>query len=867
MNSVENRKLFANRDARNRLAEMGGIMASSSELLGEAQMYAEGGNVGVDTYVAVIPGINENRPIRLTVDTLVRLQDSFPEIMQQSTVMDLETAVDSGINPSDIRPADAFVERQLSEQMPERAGAASAPVPSGDSRLSSIMSGIRDTLQDVAGVYAGRESDTAVKGTPGASSVIEDAYRTSTVDPNVTLSGPFNPRLNIDTSGISGPLSNVSRETLEPPIKLPGILALAQMTDDEKNTLFQNREDSMFSNVIPSSLSYGKRLLETLIPASRLVTSADSSENPVSTESGLERFERQNIEENPVSAAAKRAEAAELYSKGQRIRNRVVDEGVKAVNDLDVLSGMGVDIGLAASLLGNKFAKTGAGILNLPMGSMEYLQDRKKTFDERKARLGGDGDVRLSNLFPEGDQGPSIQDQIREASLAAIARGSGSDDLAMAPSEVEALIQARMADAPVTATDIGPGPNSVPTSASMGAPRSSDLAAPNVAALNLGAGMGDPAQRPLLSNPDASFESLQSGVEANPIPVTKSRQEERKMLAARPVVQALPVKINPLYSQEEIDAANQTLEAKQELAEEIPAGPKEYFDRSGKLAQESGKATGKVGSLIDAILGPNQTETDTDTETETNTETDTDTETETNTDVTRQDVEVQTPSAGTMRPKIRPENLNIVNKEVNKLIVDADNAAKNPKGAGSSVSVKDYETKFNELLGPMDKGKAKEKWHQMAMIGFAIAAGQSPDALTNIASGLLEGTKMAKLDRDEANKFNKEMAILQFTERNKDKRLEARLRASAASAASGSGKYTTERERTRLKEAIFTNPEAYPGLQDDNGMIDPKKVNRFLDQVTQVESSPAPGDIVTYQGKKYRFMGGENIKDNYELVG
>ena len=70
-----------------------------------------------------------------------------------------------------------------------------------------------------------------------------------------------------------------------------------------------------------------------------------------------------------------------------------------------------------------------------------------------------------------------------------------------------------------------------------------------------------------------------------------------------------------------------------------------------------------------------------------------------------------------------------------------------------------------------------------------------------------------------------------------------------------------------MKEAIFTNPESYPGLQDDNGMIDPKKVNRFLDQVTQVASSPAPRDIVTYQGKKYRFMGGENIKDNYELVG
>jgi len=293
--------------------------------------------------------------------------------------------------------------------------------------------------------------------------------------------------------------------------------------------------------------------------------------------------------------------------------------------------------------------------------------------------------------------------------------------------------------------------------------------------------------------------------------------------------------------------------------------PSLAFKIAENIADEYGRRTTRTGpEEATATIDPNAREAS---EVEAISDMFRDTDKPKNVDVTRQDVEVQTPSAGTMRPKIRPENLNIVDKGVNELIVDADNATKNPKGAGSSVSVKDYETKFNELLGPMDKGKAKEKWHQMAMIGFAIAAGQSPDALTNIASGLLEGTKMAKLDRDEANKFNKEMAILQFTERNKDKRLEARLRASAASAASGSGKYTTERERTRLKEAIFTNPEAYPGLQDDNGMIDPKKVNRFLDQVTQVESSPAPGDIVTYQGKKYRFMGGENIKDNYELVG
>ena len=41
--NVMNRKLFANRDARRRLANMGGIIASSPELLGTAQTFENGG--------------------------------------------------------------------------------------------------------------------------------------------------------------------------------------------------------------------------------------------------------------------------------------------------------------------------------------------------------------------------------------------------------------------------------------------------------------------------------------------------------------------------------------------------------------------------------------------------------------------------------------------------------------------------------------------------------------------------------------------------------------------------------------------------------------------------------------------------------
>jgi hypothetical protein len=113
--NVENRKLFANRDARRKLAEMGGIMASSPELLGEAQIYANGGDVQVEQYVAVIPGVNAGRPIRLTAETLSRLQSSHPEIMQQSFVIDQGTAEERGVDVMKLRPGDMFAERVLND--------------------------------------------------------------------------------------------------------------------------------------------------------------------------------------------------------------------------------------------------------------------------------------------------------------------------------------------------------------------------------------------------------------------------------------------------------------------------------------------------------------------------------------------------------------------------------------------------------------------------------------------------------------------------------------------------------------------------------------------------------------------------------
>jgi hypothetical protein len=98
-----------------------------------------------------------------------------------------------------------------------------------------------------------------------------------------------------------------------------------------------------------------------------------------------------------------------------------------------------------------------------------------------------------------------------------------------------------------------------------------------------------------------------------------------------------------------------------------------------------------------------------------------------------------------------------------------------------------YQEMFKEFLGEGDEDANEEKWHNLAMIGFAIAAGQDPSALANIANGLLEGSKVMKSDRAARRKRDDSitsMAIEQvFSEKTAEK--DAQLRRELAAAESG----------------------------------------------------------------------------------
>lgn len=163
-------------------------------------------------------------------------------------------------------------------------------------------------------------------------------------------------------------------------------------------------------------------------------------------------------------------------------------------------------------------------------------------------------------------------------------------------------------------------------------------------------------------------------------------------------------------------------------------------------------------------------------------------------------------------------------------------------------SVKAYEKMFSEMLGMKDKDAEKEMWHNMAMIGFAIAAGESPNALSNIANGLLAGTKMMKQDRatQQARTDKVKLAAMNRAFQLEDAETKFGRDLQLVGARNiGSDKYTSTRERTRLKELIVRSPFDYPALLDDSGQLDPSKLNTYLDQVVSEEITEA--DIPTQE--------------------
>jgi hypothetical protein len=142
------------------------------------------------------------------------------------------------------------------------------------------------------------------------------------------------------------------------------------------------------------------------------------------------------------------------------------------------------------------------------------------------------------------------------------------------------------------------------------------------------------------------------------------------------------------------------------------------------------------------------------------------------------------------------------------------------EGMDMPERISSYKKILSDLLGTDTKEDKKEEfWMNMAMVGFAVAAGDDPSAIKNIADGLLAGSKMMKEDKASNQARQDKINMLALEESNKDKRLAARLRSAKTLAeikATGTSSFATV---DRLFKSVLDNTLAGYKLQIEDGTI------------------------------------------------
>ena len=84
--------------------------------------------------------------------------------------------------------------------------------------------------------------------------------------------------------------------------------------------------------------------------------------------------------------------------------------------------------------------------------------------------------------------------------------------------------------------------------------------------------------------------------------------------------------------------------------------------------------------------------------------------------------------------------------------------------------VKSMRGVLSELIGDSDEDKNEEFWLAMARIGFGVAAGEDPNALKNIADGVLDGVNEIAKDRKADKKRDDDLTLAAFDMVRQDER-------------------------------------------------------------------------------------------------
>ena len=102
--------------------------------------------------------------------------------------------------------------------------------------------------------------------------------------------------------------------------------------------------------------------------------------------------------------------------------------------------------------------------------------------------------------------------------------------------------------------------------------------------------------------------------------------------------------------------------------------------------------------------------------------------------------------------------------DINKVPLSGPSGSDDPKTPAKTRKdkIRDEANFLKELLGVDSRDAAIERALDMAYIGFAIASGASPNALTNIAQGLLAGTERISGRRKEDKDLNQKLTLAAY---------------------------------------------------------------------------------------------------------
>ena len=156
MNDVFGRSMFAPKTAaREKLRNMGGIVASSAPLMQAARGYADGETVNAGPeFVITVPGYRGGAMLRVNESTLMMMNDLIPELMSQEGTEVFSADMFAGDAVSKIRPGDAIINADLNprQQQPNpRPDLVSvSEIPSAAGQLTGeYMAGMDQQMRDL----------------------------------------------------------------------------------------------------------------------------------------------------------------------------------------------------------------------------------------------------------------------------------------------------------------------------------------------------------------------------------------------------------------------------------------------------------------------------------------------------------------------------------------------------------------------------------------------------------------------------------------------------------------------------------------------------------------------------------------------